>query len=149
MNIQFRIGSRLLPALLTIALTIGIVQTVDAQNGAKIRLSKDVIEMGNIPMNTITDSTGSIRITVYNDGNAPLILQKVNGCCGTTIKAYTRHPIKPNDSGYVQVYFRLQPRPQLISRTVTIHSNTQGKNPTLCHIEGRIVENEEKGRIRL
>lgn len=129
-----------------------LVQGVSSAVGAppakpRIRLEPPQVMLGTIPFNEVTDSTGALQIVVHNDGGSPLILQKVTGCCGTTIKSYTREPILPGKSGSVRVFFRVEPRLQKISRTITIHSNTEGANPVKCQIEGEVVMTKKGGRL--
>ena len=53
-----------------------------AQNkGAEIRFEPAEVQLGDIELRKIDDNTGRVAIQVFNDGKAPLILQKVSGCC--------------------------------------------------------------------
>ena len=88
-----------------------------------------------------------MKIAVWNDGTAPLILQNVSGCCGTDIKDYTRAPILPGKEGEIQVYFRVEPKLHAISRTVTILSNDPKNKEVLVPIKGTVVKNKEHGRV--
>lgn len=117
------------------------------KNGAEIRIEPAEVQMGDIELRKIDDNTGRVTIQIYNDGKAPLILQKVSGCCGTDIKEYTKAPILPSKNGEIQVYFRVEPKLQAISRTVTILSNATNAKEVQVHIKGKVVKNKEQGRV--
>lgn len=117
--------------------------------GPLLRLEPAEVNLGDIPVAELTDSSGFVLIEVFNDGQKPLILQKVEGCCGTNIESYTKAPILPGKKGEIRVMFRIETRLHSISRTVTIHSNSTGENPVKCAIKGRVVKHSQKGRIPL
>ncbi len=114
---------------------------------AEIRTEPTEVQLGEIQLSKIDDMTGRVTIKIFNDGEKPLILQKVSGCCGTDIKEYTKAPILPSKNGEIQVYFRVEPKLQAISRTVTIVSNAKNSKELQVHIKGTVVKDKEKGRI--
>lgn len=117
------------------------------EDGAAIRLERDTADLGEVAVLDVDDNTGRLALTVYNDGNKPLILQKVEGCCGTNILDYTKHPILPGKAGSISVYFRVEPKPQSISRTVTIHSNASNAPVAVIKIVGTVILPKERGRL--
>ena len=136
---------RLLP--LFFLLTLPIASLMAQNKSAEIRIEPAEVQMGDIELRKIDDNTGRVTIQIYNDGKAPLILQKVSGCCGTDIKEYTKAPILPGKNGEIQVYFRVEPKLQASSRTVTILSNATNAKEVQVHIKGKVVKNKEQGRI--
>jgi len=121
-----------------------------AQNrGALITTKPDTVKLGEIKLNELTDENGKIQIVVLNTGTQPLILNEVTGCCGTNIKEWTKAPILPNKSGIIKVEFRIEPRPQMISRTVTIKSNASNANVLKVHIHGIVIASKAKNEIEL
>ena len=127
--------------------SIGFLPLMAQPTGAIIRLEPAEVQMGEIELRKIDDNTGRVTLQVFNDGEAPLILQKVSGCCGTDIKEYTKAPILPEKSGTIEVYFRVEPKLQAISRTVTILSNATNAKEVQVHIRGLVVKNKEQGRV--
>lgn len=115
--------------------------------GACIRLDPTEVKLGDIPLDKLSDSSGKVSIKVLNDGSTPLILNKVEGCCGTEIKEYTKAPILPGKEGSIKVYFRIEPKPQTISRVVTVHSNAANAKEIKCPISGSVVLPKPAGRI--
>lgn len=122
-----------------------------AQNnkGAFIVAKPDTVKLGEIGLNDLSNENGKVQITVLNTGILPLILNEVTGCCGTNIKEWTKAPILPGKSGLIKVEFRIEPRPQVISRTVTIKSNAANSKIIKVSIEGVIIESTEKNEIKL
>jgi len=121
-----------------------------AQNkGAIITTKPDTVKLGEIKLNDLTDENGKVQIVVMNDGTLPLILNEVTGCCGTNIKEWTKAPILPNKSGIIKVEFRIEPRPQMISRTVTIKSNATNSKVLKVPIEGMVIASKAKNEIEL
>ena len=81
----------------------------------------------------------NLEIEFENKGNEPLILSKVSGCCGTRIENYPKKPVKPGEKGIIEISFRLSPRPQNISRVLTVLSNDPDGRDIL-RIKGRVAE---------
>jgi hypothetical protein len=138
---------RIIPSLL---LFLSIAFSISAQNkGAFITLKPDTVKLGEIGLNDLSDENGKVQISVLNTGNAPLILNEVTGCCGTNIKEWPKAPILPGKSGLIKVEFRIEPRPQAISRSVTIKSNASNSKVIKVPIEGLVIELSGKNEIKL
>lgn len=136
--------------LFSLALITASTLLVSAQNsGSFISTKPDTVKLGEIGLNDLSDENGKVQIMVVNTGNQPLILNEVTGCCGTNIKEWPKAPILPNKSGLIKVEFRIEPRPQVISRTVTIKSNATNSKILKVPIEGVIIESKAKNEIKL
>jgi len=83
--------------------------------------------------------TYAFRFT--NNGNTDLRLTSVGTSCGCTASDYPRDPIKPGDSGKIQITFNSANRLGMQHKKVTIRSNT---NPefTVLDIYAQIIEKE-------
>ncbi len=140
---------KLVLSLLLIALPLALLaqQPAPKKPGAHIRVEPETLEMGEIEFSKLTQDMGNIKFTVHNDGTTPLILKKVTGCCGTNIKGYPKAPILPGKTGEILVQFRIEPKLQTISRTVTILSNDKEKPEVKHHIKGAVIKDKEKGRL--
>jgi hypothetical protein len=135
---------------LFIALLVASTVSTSAQNkGAFITAKPDTVKLGEIGLNELSDENGKVQITVLNTGTLPLILNEVTGCCGTNIKEWPKAPILPGKSALIRVEFRIEPRPQVISRTVTIKSNATNSKMIKVPIEGVVVASAEKNEIKL
>jgi len=118
-------------------------------SGAFITTSPDTVNIGEIAYTELNENHGKVEIKVLNQGNAPLILNEVAGCCGTNIKEWPKAPILPGKSGLIKVEFRIEPRPQVVSRTVTIKSNASNAKVLKVPIQGVIIEPRAKNEITL
>ncbi len=109
------------------------------QTGPKLQFTEKSIELGTL----YTDSLDLIKLEIafINTGDQPLIVSNARGCCGTRIRSYTREPLNPGEKGKVLVEFRLAPRPQNISRTVTLTSNDES-SVSIIRIKGKVVEHK-------
>jgi len=88
-----------------------------------------------------------LEIEFENKGNKPLIVHKVNGCCGTNVKKWTERPLRPGEKGKIIVQFREPAKPHRINRTVKALSNDPEGAKTLS-IEG-LVQEKDDGSIQL
>lgn len=109
------------------------------QTGPKLQFVEKTIELDTL----YTDSLELVKLEIafLNAGDQPLIVSNARGCCGTRIKNYTREPLNPGEKGTIQVEFRLAPRPQRISRTVTLTSNDETR-VSIIRIKGTVVERQ-------
>jgi hypothetical protein len=136
--------------LFLIIVFIASIHSLSAQNkGAFITVKPDTVNIGEIGLNDLSDENGKVQISVLNTGNKPLILNEVTGCCGTNIMEWPKPPILPGKSGLIKVEFRIEPRPQIISRTVTIKSNAGNSSTIKVPIKGSVVESKDKNEIKL
>ncbi|MBN1989229.1 MAG: DUF1573 domain-containing protein [Bacteroidales bacterium] len=120
-----------------------------SKNSAYIVAVPDTVNLGEITVSDISDNLGRISFDIKNDGVKPLIVNDVQGCCGTNVTEWPKAPILPGKTGTVKVFFRVEPRPQAISRTVTIRSNASNNPALKVHIVGVVFENARSGEIKL
>ena len=120
-----------------------------AQNGPTIQTPSDTVDLGEIFIDELNVNHGKLQIKVSNSGNQPLLLQKVSGYCGTNIKQWTKAPILPNKEGSIDVEFRIEPKPQIISRTVTVESNATNQRSKKVHIRGIVSERKANNELVL
>lgn len=117
--------------------------------GPYLRFEPSEVDMGKISVNSVSDETGNIEITIHNDGTKPLILQQVTACCGTIVREWPRNPILPGGNAKIKAYFRVEQRPYRISRTVTVNSNAVNGTSQKVAILGEIVLPAAKNEIQL
>lgn len=108
------------------------------QQGATIAFDRELHDFGQMSSEDLPE--GKISFMIYNQGDQPLVLSTVRACCGTRVNDYTREPIAPSDSGYVEVEFRIVPHPHRIRRTVTVQSNATNRQTAILRIQGEVVE---------
>lgn len=124
-----------------IAIAIFIVAgigTVMAQEKAKIEFKTETIEYGEI-------EKGSDGVRVFeftNTGNAPLVIANVTSSCGCTIPKKPEDPIKPGETGEIQVKYNTK-LVGPIRKTITVYSNAEESTKSL-KIKGRVIEKDNK-----
>lgn len=141
--------------LIFLALTVFAAHSQDnnnevvKKNNPFIRIEPVEVNLGAIEVDKVNDNTGNIEIIVHNDGAKPLIITQVTACCGTNVKEWPRQPIAPGQKGSVKVYFRVEPRPSRITRTVTINSNAANGAVQKVAILGEVVLEKKGNEIQL
>jgi len=108
--------------------------------GPSLKFDKEQHDFGTVYTDNMPETKLAIEFT--NSGDQPLILTNVRACCGTRVTQWPREPITPGEKGVINIEFTLAPRPQQVSRTVTVSSNSQTNPTAIYRIVGRI-ENKE------
>jgi len=108
--------------------------------GPSLKFTKENHNYGKVHIDNLPD--GKIDIEFTNDGNQPLVLSNVKACCGTRVLDWPKEPILPGKKGTIKIEFRLQPRVQTISRTVTVFSNSPN-SPDIFRITGEVTEESQ------
>ncbi|SRR5690554_3418857 len=74
---------------------------------------------------TIKEEMGAVttRFEFTNNGDSPLIIQRVSASCGCTTPNYTREPILPGKKGLISVQYSTVRRPGTFNKTVRVYSN--------------------------
>lgn len=89
----------------------------------------------------IAENEGSVthRFIVINQGDEPLVIQKVIPDCGCTTPQWTLKPIATKDTGSIDITFQPENRKGHFKKTITVHTN--GNPPIIfLEIEGEVVQ---------
>jgi hypothetical protein len=119
-------------------LTVSIGLQAGEKKGPEFTFKKDIHDYGVIYLDDMPET--KLEIKFSNTGDEPLILSNVRACCGTRVTQWPREPILPGEEGVINIEFRLAPRPQRISRTVTVTSNDQNNQSHIFRIRGEVKE---------
>lgn len=106
--------------------------------GPELKFSPERLDYGTVYTDAMPDT--SVDIEFENTGDAPLILSGVRACCGTRVVSWPREPIRPGEKGTIKIEFRLAPRAQRISRTVTVTSNDSKSPTSVFRIMGQVED---------
>lgn len=143
----------ILVALLMISATLDgqnlHIQLASNAKGNQYRVVSDTLSLGELYLDELSDDHGKITLTLQNTSNKPLIIRNVTGCCGTNIKSWPKAPVLPGKSSELKVEFRIEPKPQKISRTVTIESNAVGTPTFKLHIIGIVMQRKAANELVL
>lgn len=66
-----------------------------------------------------------------NTGDAPLVIQNVQGSCGCTVPVWSKEPVPVGGDGVITAQFNSAGKSNLQNKTVTVTANTWPKNTTL------------------
>ena len=87
---------------------------------------------------SIKQDTKNTKIfTFTNTGNEPLIIEDAQGSCGCTVPKFPKEPIKPGETGDIEVVYSPGKQQGAQSKTITITANT---NPitTMINISAEV-----------
>lgn len=104
-------------------------------NGARIRFLETEHNYGTIQKG----SDGNCEFTFVNDGNEPLILNKVKASCGCTTPSYTTKPVMPGKTGTIKVHYNTN-TVSGFSKTVNVESNAVDNPRVVLKIKGTVVD---------
>ena len=79
------------------------------------------------------------RFIFTNKGKAPLTVSNVQASCGCTTPAWTKEPIAPGATGFVEAEYNPQGRPGAFNKSLTVTSNAATPT-TVLTIKGIVTE---------
>lgn len=122
-------------ALIAILAFVGFNSAI-AQKAAKMEFKSETLDYGEI-------KKGSDGVRVFeftNTGDIDLVITNVTSSCGCTIPKKPDGPIKPGESGKIEVKYDTR-RVGPIRKTVTVYSNAEESTKAL-KIKGRVIDAE-------
>lgn len=129
-------------SLIVLALLAAVTFAVAQQNSDK-KVPKAIFEKNEHDFGKVEENKKTVSTTFKfkNEGNAPLIIQRVASTCGCTASDYTKEPILPGKEGNVTVTYSTTGRPGIINKSVTIFSNVPDSVYVL-KIKGEVLRNK-------
>jgi hypothetical protein len=124
--------------LMAVAIVYASDPEQDKPAGPQLKFDQPAYNYGTAYVDSMPDT--KLEIPFSNSGSQPLILSNVRACCGTRVTQWPREPIAPGEKGVINIEFRLAPRAQRISRTVTVTSNSETNPTAVFRVQGEIVE---------
>lgn len=111
----------------------------EKQIGAQLEYKSQDAQLGTL----YTDELEPVQMEIEfsNEGDEPLVISQVRGCCGTRIKNWSKQPVMPGEKGIVEIEFRLAPRPHNINRTISVMSNDP-RGMRVFRIRGEVADPE-------
>ena len=82
------------------------------------------------------------RFVYQNVGDKPLIINSVHTSCGCTSPAWSKEPVLPTKSGYIDVSFDPRDRPGAFTKSIIVDCNATEKSITL-YITGNVTPRPE------
>ncbi len=127
-------------AALLIAMVFTAAADENEKKGPVLTFENSRHDYGTVYVDDLPD--GNLEIRFSNTGDEPLVISNVRACCGTRVRDWPREPIMPGEEETIEVSFRLAPRPQRISRSVTVNYNNEERPTERFRIVGQVVERE-------
>lgn len=89
---------------------------------------------------SIQENDGMVTTTFEftNEGDAPLIINKVSASCGCTTPDWTREPIPAQGKGFVKVTYNPKGRPGPFAKSITVRSNSS-EHPVILKVKGKVI----------
>ena len=78
------------------------------------------------------------RFEFENTGQAPLLIQNVKASCGCTTPAWSKEPIAPGKTGFIQARYNPKNRPGAFHKSLTVTSNAD-PSITRLYIKGKVI----------
>jgi hypothetical protein len=101
---------------------------------ASISFDKSEYDFGTVNEGDIVETV----FKVTNSGTTDLVITNAEATCGCTIPVWPKAPIKPGETGDVQVKFNTNGKPNRQQKTVTLTTNTESGREMLT-IKGMVT----------
>ncbi|AUC23682.1 MULTISPECIES: DUF1573 domain-containing protein [Polaribacter] len=101
---------------------------------ALISLDKTIYDFGTVNEGDLVETS----FVVTNSGKTDLVITNAQGSCGCTVPTWPKAPIKPGETGTVDVKFNTNGRPNRQQKTVTLTTNTEAGRQVLT-IKGSVT----------
>ncbi|MCQ2252095.1 MAG: DUF1573 domain-containing protein [Bacteroidales bacterium] len=102
---------------------------------ADIVFSEMEYDFGDIPE---LGGVAQHRFVYTNTGTVPLILNSVHTSCGCTSPAWSKEPVPPSKSGFIDVTFDPRDRVGSFTKSIIVNSNAKEQSQTL-YISGNVT----------
>lgn len=108
---------------------------IDLKNPPVISFEESEYDFGTIIEGELVEN----KFKFTNTGKGSLIISDVTASCGCTIpKNWPKSPIKPGESGYIEVIFNSKNKIGKAPKIISIMANTKN-NPTKVTLTGEVV----------
>lgn len=82
--------------------------------------------------------TVTCRVPVVNSGDAPLVITTVRATCGCTVPEYSKDPVAPGDTAYINVRYNAVGRPGKFNKKLYVYTNAVPERYAI-DIEGTVI----------
>lgn len=113
-----------------------------SNSNKEVKMPKMVFSNSEEDFGTIVQGTSITKFYKFsNEGDADLIISSANGSCGCTIPKWPKTPIKPGQSGEIEVIFNSQGKKGTQTKKVYITANTSPPSNIIV-LKGEVVAPE-------
>lgn len=105
-----------------------------AQNGV-IEFTHTTHDFGSVKEE---DGPITHEFKFLNKGTTPVVISNVQASCGCTTPAWSKDPVMPGATGFIQAQYDPRNRPGIINKSLTVTANTEPSN-TILFIKGNVI----------
>lgn len=104
------------------------------QQSKPLQFREETFDFGGVP-----EEGGPVQheFVFTNASNRPVKILTVQASCGCTTPAWSKDPVAPGKTGFIQASFNPKGRPGYFSKTLTVTTDLDG-NPLLLQIKGQV-----------
>lgn len=84
----------------------------------------------------------SYAFSFKNTGSANLLINSAQGSCGCTVPSFPKEPIKPGETGLIDVIFNSEGKSGMVEKTITLVTNCKPSTKILT-IVAKIASTEK------
>jgi len=104
-----------------------------------VKFSTSIYDFGIVNEGDIVETTFELT----NSGKTDLVITNAKGSCGCTVPTWPKSPIKPGETGKIDVRFNTSGKPNKQRKTVTLTTNTESGREVLT-IKGSVIPKSKK-----
>lgn len=129
-----------------IAMLIGsiLLVTTAVQGAPKATFPESTHDFGVIRE---VDGPASFSFPMVNGGDEPLVILTVRATCGCTTPKFSRQPVAPGDTTWIDVAYDPSGRPGRFEKKIYVETNTEPERSTLV-VKGSVIGSEETVGVR-
>lgn len=117
--------------------TVNVASQQTEEKAAEIKFDKLSHDFGVF---SADDPVVKCVFKFTNVGNAPLIINQAIASCGCTIPTYTKEPVKPGESGQIEVTYNGKGKfPGKFKKNITVRTNAKESATVRLTIEGDML----------
>ena len=124
------------PFAILALLLFALISSAQSSVNGIIEFNKLVHDFGDI---TLSSGKHTYAFKFKNTGNSPVLIQTVISSCGCTTPVWTRNPVKPGESGKIEVTFLNDQGPYPFDKALTVYISGINK-PVILRIKGVVHE---------
>lgn len=119
-----------------------IFLSTNAQQVKQLQFREESYDFGSV-----SEHKGPVthEFVFTNTSNRPVKIINVQASCGCTTPGWSKEPVAPGKTGYVQASFDPAGRPGFFNKSLTVTTDLEA-NPIILQIKGQ-VSSDEEGRV--
>jgi hypothetical protein len=124
--------------LITAIFFISFVATLLAQQAKTLQFREESFDFG-----TVSENKGPVthEFLFTNNSSRPVKIINVQASCGCTTPGWSKDPVAPGKTGYIQASFEPKGRPGFFTKSLTVNTDLEA-NPIILQIKGQVADDQ-------